>query len=428
MAIGQKRLKIKHWIAARFPLAVRYARTLNWRVAKPIRRVLIQHRSRTSGLHVDAYNIYWISPRIMKHAIYRQIEGVPNTAIVAGVIKGGSWDRQTVLVQDLDIIQGAKERFIDGKDWIDTDYYRIHLEKISKGEIWRGCINKEDLDEYFRRFDRLYEQIKKDGYQPQSEILDPEFGYTAAPENEIAVHIDRDGHILFCNGAHRLAIALALGIEKIPVKVCIRHAEWEVFCNEILIHAKKNGGRTYQPLTHPDLQHIPSAHGDKRFLIIRDHIPHNKGQILDIGANWGYFCHRFEELGFNCYAVENDPQSVYFLEKLRLAQDRNFKVITQSILTYKGKTPFDIVLALNIFHHFLKRKEDYNALLSFLKRVDMDMMIFEPHNTSEPQMIGAYRNYGPDEFMHFVLKHSRLNHSELIGKAEDERPIYKLWK
>jgi hypothetical protein len=148
-------------------------------------------------------------------------------------------------------------------EWEDTQYYRSHLEDISKGEQWRRCINKENLDEYFLGFDRLYEQIRRNGYRSQSKILDPAFGYTEAPENEIAVYIDRNGHIIFCNGAHCLAIALALGIENIPVKVCIRHAKWKAFCNEILIYAKKNGGRVYQPLTHPDLQNIPSAHGEK---------------------------------------------------------------------------------------------------------------------------------------------------------------------
>jgi len=302
------------------------------------------------------------------------------------------------------------------------------LEKITQGEERRGCTNKEDLDEYCRRFDQLYERIKNNGYKPQSEILDLRFGGTAAPENEIAVHIDRDGRFIFCNGAHRLGIALVLGIENIPVKVCIRHANWQAFCAEIWDYARENGGKVYQPITHPDLQGIPSAHGEDRFAIIRDHLPQRKGTLLDIGANWGYFCHRFEELGFDCYAVESDPGAIYFLEKLKIAQDRKFSVIRESILTYMTGNRFDVVLALNIFHHFLKTKSNYDALIRLLERIHMETMIFEPHHTAEPQMKNAYRNYEPDEFVQFVLEHSELNRSELIGKAEDKRPIYKLWK
>ncbi len=428
MTVGQKLSQIKRWVGTNFPFIRRCKRIIEWHIVVPIRRALIRLKASKLGLHLDPYQVYWISPRIMKHAIYRQIDGVPNTALVAGVTKGGSWDRQTVLVKDLAIIQGAKERFIDGKDWEDTDYYRIHLKKIAEGEKWRECISKEDLNEYFRRFDRLYEQIRNNGYKPQSEILDPEFAGTAAVENEIAVHIDHDGRFIFCNGAHRLGIALALGIEKIPVKVCIRHADWQTFCFEILNFGKRNGGRVYQPLTHPDLQQITSHHGEERFKIIRNHLPQSKGDLLDIGANWGYFCHRFEELGFDCYAVESDPGNRYFLEKLKTAEGRKFKVITQSILDYREKSRFDVVLALNIFHHFLKREDAHRGLVAFLQRMDISMMIFETHHTLEPQMTGAYRNYEPDEFVQFVLKHTRFNHSELIGKAEDERPIYKLWK
>ena len=428
MTIGHKQSQIRRWIATNFPLLQRWKRAVEWRVVVPLRRASIRRKTGKSGLHVDPYQVYWISPHVLKHAIYRQIDGVSNTAVVAGVTKSGSWDKQKVLVEDLTIIRGAKERFTDGKDWENTDYYRIHLEKITKGEKWRGCTNQEELNEYFRNFDQLFKQIKNNGYKPQSEILDSQFANTSAAENEIAVHIDRDGRFIFCNGAHRLGIALALGIEEIPVKVCMRHANWQAFCDKILYYAQENSGKIYQPITHPDLQGIPSNHGEERFEIIRNHLPQRKGTLLDIGSNWGYFCHRFEELGFDCYAVEFDIEQRYFLEKLKTAGGRKFKVVAQSILDYREKLRFDVVFALNIFHHFLKHEDDHRALVDFLQRMDMSMMIFEPHLTSEPQMIGAYRNYEPNEFVQFVLKYSGFNHSELLGKAEDGRPIYKLWK
>ncbi len=423
----QMRQRIQPRIAARFPLLIRCVRILKWRVAGPIRKALIRHKAIESGLHVDPYQVYWISPHVMKHTIYGP-DDVPNPATVSGMIKEGDWDRKTLPIEELDIVQGAKDRFTAGMDWPETEYYQSHLDRILTGEQWRGCRSKQDLDEYFTQFDRLYEKIKKNGYRPQSELREAEFGDTAPVEHEITVHIDRGGRFLFCDGRHRLAIALVLGIEKIPVKVCIRHAKWHEFCQEILTSAKSSGGKVYQPLTHPDLQNIPSAHDEDRLVIISKHLPESKGDLLDIGANWGFFCHRFEELGFNCYAVETDPETAYFLEKLRIAQDRRFTVINKSILTYTKKRRFDIVLALNIFHHFLKTKGDYDALTRFLEQMDMDAMIFEPHHTTEPQMKNAYRNYEPDEFVNFIQKHSCLNHSDLIGTAEDGRSIYKLRK
>jgi len=221
---------------------------------------------------------------------------------------------------------------------------------------------------------------------------------------------------------------IIVGIDKIPVKVCIRHTNWKAFCFEILDFAKKNDGQVYQPLTHPDLQSIPSHHGDERFEMIRDHFPKDGGALLDIGSNWGYFCHQFENLGFDCYAVESDLGNIYFLEKLKLAENRRFRIIKKSIFDYYDKEQFDVVLALNIFHHFLKREDVYQALVNFLQRMDMSMMIFQPHHTSEPQMAGAYRNYEPDEFVQFILRNSSLNHFKPIGEANDGRRIYMIWK
>lgn len=425
---GQIRRRIQPWIAARFPLVRHYARMLKWRVVHPILRASIRRKTKASGLHVDPYAVYWIPVGIMKHTIYGP-EDVPNPANVSGMIKDGDWDKNILPVEDLDIVRGARSRFVQHMSWQETEYYRNWLDDILSDSCSRYAIRtKEDLDKHCARLDCLYEEIRDNGYKPQSELREPEYGNAAPVEHEIVVHIDRDGRFLFCDGRRRLSTALALGIEKIPVKVCIRHAKWQEFCNEILAHAKKSRGNVYQPLTHPDLQNIPSAHGEERFSIIRDHLPQSKGSLLDIGANWGYFCHRFEQLGFDCYAVEADPQNVYFMEKPKIASDCRFKIITTSIFAYDDKHNFDVVLALNIFHHFLKKKEDYHRLINFLQKLDTKTMFFEPHHTSEPQMINAYRNYEPDEFVQFILKHSTLKSSDLIGKAEDERPIYRLWQ
>ena len=423
--LRQRLHSVRRLIIDKFP----YLRRWKYLLRRWIRHSLTRRRSRASGLHVDPFQVYWISPHIIKYAIYREIKDVPNTSFVSGVIKGGNWDRETSLVQDQGIVRGAKDHFVNGIEWEKTDYYATNLEQILKGNQRHPCRTKHDLYEYCSRFDRLFESIKNNGYKQQSNIHDPEYGGAGAVENEIVVHIDRDGRFLLCDGAHRFSIALALGIERIPVKVCIRHAQWQAFCTEILNFAKRNGGKVYQPLMHPDLMNIPSAHGDKRFDIIKDHLPQSRGDILDIGANWGYFCHRFEELGFDCYAVEVNSEAAYFLKKLKTAHDRNFKVIEESIFTYREKCRFDVVLALSIFHHFLKKKVDHEALINFLQRMDTNMMFFEPHGDMRTaKMIGAYRNYEPDKFVQFLLRHSSLTHAELIKNAEDGRPIYKLRK
>jgi len=422
----QRLHRVRRLVAARFPLLWRGARRLKWTLAAPIHRRMIRWTAAARKLHADPYQVYWISPSVMENTLYGP-EDVPNPAAVSGMVKGGDWDRKTLPVQELKIVRATKDRFIKGMEWAQTEYYRDALERISKGEGFYRCRNRVDVDRHCSRIDRLYEEIRGNGYQSQQELRGTQWGKPAQVEHEITVHIDRDGRFLFCDGRRRLAIALALGIEKIPVKVCIRHAQWHEFCCEILDYAKRNGGKVYRPLTHPDLQNTPSAHGEERFEIIRGSLGRSQGTLLDIGAHWGYFCHRFEETGFTCCAVERDPGNVYFMRRLARAENRQFTIIEGSVFDYREKSHFDVVLALNIFHHFLKTRELRGQLVRLLRRLDANEMFFEPHNPSEAQMKGAYANHEPDEFADFILEHSNLDQSTWIGTASDGRRLYRLW-
>ena len=88
---------------------------------------------------------------------------------------------------------------------------------------------------------------------------------------------------------------------------------------------------------------------------------------------------------------------------------------------------FAVVLALNIFHHFLKTDALHEQLERFLGRLRAEVILFEPHRHDPPgQMTGAFRNYGPDEFVEFVKRHSGMTHGEHLGVARDGRPLYKL--
>jgi SAM-dependent methyltransferase len=146
---------------------------------------------------------------------------------------------------------------------------------------------------------------------------------------------------------------------------------------------------------------------------------------LDIGANLGYFCHCAEELGYDCLAVESCPRLAYFLERLRRAESRRFDVFCGSVLEYPFHEPFDVVLALNVFHHFLKSESSHRRLIEMLGRMRMREMIFQSHKPGERQMASAFRDYSPEEFVAFLLDHSCLASAEYIG-ADRERPIYRL--
>jgi hypothetical protein len=185
---------------------------------------------------------------------------------------------------------------------------------------------------------------------------------------------------------------------------------------------------------HPDLQDIPAAHScEDRFEAARDAVPRRRGLLLDIGANLGYFCHGFEELGYTCHAVEYEPLIARAADKIRIAEDKNFQIITGDLFAVARDEPlrgkhWEVVLAFNIFHHFLKQRSLHDKLVAWLKGLNVDVMIFEPHLRGERQMDGAYANYDEREFVDFILSNSMLQHSQLVHRCTDGRPVYKLWR
>ena len=101
------------------------------------------------------------------------------------------------------------------------------------------------------------------------------------------------------------------------------------------------------------------------------------------------------------------------------------EIIPKSIFEIETKK-YDIVLALSIFHHFLKSKNTYNKLTKFLGELDIKIMFFEPHKFNEPQMKNAYINYNEPDFINYVLENSCLNKYKLLGKLQNGRSLYFL--
>jgi hypothetical protein len=332
-------------------------------------------------------------------------------------ILGGDWDKEVVKFEDLDFFKAFKERIQKRMPWKETEYYKRVTEQIRGGNFKWSCKNVEEFDRRCKEWDKLFARIKKEGYRK---------GWH---EDEISVNIGRNGEMIFNNGRHRLTFAKLLEIDEIPAKVTVRHKEWVAFKKEIFEYSENYENKVYAKLTHPDLINIPSVHGESRYKIIKENLTVKNGKLLDIGCHWGYFCHRFEEDGFECYCVENSRLNLYFLRKLKKVENRKFRVIPHSLFELPEDMPekFDVVLALSIFHHFIKKEDTYKRLIQFLRNLKGREMFFEPHNPEEPQMKGAYRNFGSDEFAEFIVENSSFKSFKKIGYSDEGRPIYKIY-
>ncbi len=380
------------------------------------------------GTVYDPYRIYWIDPARIERYLVIKASNSEKPFEESGTIMDGDWDLRTNEFHSLDVYRAFRDRFENGKPWDKTDYYARVLGDIEAGRLRWNCADKGQFHERLKAIEDLYKNILAHGYRSQAEIATSGYGEfeSCGVEDEIRVHIDRHGEYLFADGRHRLSIAKILNLETVPVKVSRRHRKWADLREDILSYARENGGRVYQPITHADLADIPSVHGSKRWDFIRPHVSGMTGSVLDIGANWGYFCHCFESIGFDCLAIEHMPRDAYFLRKLRWAKNRRFRIVEASIFGYEGVLDFTVVLCLNIFHHFLKEKSLFRRLTDFLERLNCRMMFFQPHLPDEPQMQGAYRNYSEQEFVKFIQEKARLRWVELLGKDDDGRSLYKL--
>ena len=430
--------KTKNWRGARiksgliffldrFPLIGILTRRI-WRIAKwlllKFRWKLESIKSRRYALDID--KTHRLNPQIIEYSSLKEFDILK----YKGKTIGGNWDRLGKRLEEIDIYVALKEVSANVKKWNETVFYKRILGRIKKGEFLWGCKNELELDQRCRSIEILYHKIRNDGYKSQRELSTRDNYNPMRIDDEITVCVGRYGDFLFSNGAHRLSIAKIVGIKEVPVKVVVRHSQWMNFRKRVLLHAKKHGGKIYHPITHPDLCDMSPFHrSEDRYRIIKENLSVKKGRLLDIGACWGYFSHKFEEEKFDCYAVENDRENLYFLKTLKRAENRDFRIIPKSILEYQDikNLFFDVVLALNIFHHFLKNRNTYYRFIDLLKNLRLKEMFFEPHLPNEPQMESAYRNYSNEEFVRLITQNSNLKNTQLIGEAEDGRRIYKLY-
>jgi|GEM_PF-2507618 len=174
-----------------------------------------------------------------------------------GQIDPDDWDliENCSDVEDYYVIRAFSEKFQQGKMWEDTAFYENWSEKYSRLEEHR-C---SDWQDYMRRrikpYERLYEDIRQNGYRPNCNEGSPAPGKSQSIRNqlEVMVSINREGEIYFFSGHHRFAISRALEIE-IPVHVVCRHKQWQELRDKIY----KNGipDNREDLRGHPDLQDI----------------------------------------------------------------------------------------------------------------------------------------------------------------------------
>lgn len=206
----------------------------------------------------DPYKLLWIDTDRVSH-----FTGKPPRGEGLGTIEGGDWDRFGNLepIENHWIVQGIEQRFEQEKAWENTVYYTYPERLFEEGKP--SMANCRNIDEWREKrcayVDRLYADIRDNGYRPETKHGDRNESYPGKNRKglEVVVSIGRAGSILLSHGGfHRFAIARVLDIE-IPVNVRCRHEKWQLKRDEVYDEIT-NGcdPDTIAHAEHPDMRDV----------------------------------------------------------------------------------------------------------------------------------------------------------------------------
>ena len=321
----------------------------------------------------------------------------------------------------------------------DTAWYRVFEARfsgqrgwgdISDGEALARPPHSDDGKPVDPRTLSDAQAVAERAYAAVSAIGDPHAPESwAAAGAQINVAINREGRYILLDGAPWLASARLLSLPSVPVNVVARHPDWETVRERIIGFAGTHKGRVYQRVQHADLYDLRAHHDDDRLPLIRAGLEGYERagkRLVDIGAHWGQMSLAMEDQGFQVTAVEANSKSAGMAARLKVATEASFEVWEGSIFEYPEIAKFDVVLGLNIFHHFIKEQEMFEDLVALLERLEADIVIFAAHVDRGPDMRTAYRNFAPEEFAEFVSHHTGLPDVTFLGHTHDGRTLYKI--
>jgi hypothetical protein len=337
----------------------------------------------------------------------------------------GNWDLLGRRFEEFEVYRAINSvLFAKSISWKETDFYRSNVNKILTGNFVWNCDTVADFDRRLEEYmPALLEKISSHGLLRQSQIG----GWD--PMDDIRLGVGRNGDLIFLNGQHRLAIAKLLKLRRFPVRIVLRHSLWETLRSEIEEYRCMTGrGFIYQQLPHPDLINVAAVHKLERLDTIVDYVRKENlfsGHVLDIGSHWGAASITFSNAGFNCTAVENNAEFLPYLQKLTSFSNSKIRVLNSNIFDLIDLSTFNVVLALNILHHFLRTEPSFVALKSLLRRIPHCHMFVQTHNPDTVDNIDDY--FAPMtvyEFLDFILDNTVFTSFREIYRESDGRPIF----
>lgn len=147
-----------------------------------------------------------------------------NRLYFAGSVEPGysSSSRSIVPINDFVFYQSCCDRYHNGMRWEETEFYQWLLENLDK-KIPR-YENEVEITERLAFLDSLYDTFCNSGYKSQHKLSS---SARSTWYDEVLIDIGRDGQLILDDGRHRLILAKLAGIRELPVRILVRHEEWQ---------------------------------------------------------------------------------------------------------------------------------------------------------------------------------------------------------
>lgn len=185
---------------------------------------------------------------------------------IAGTVLTGDWDRDLKLFENCVVYRSFVSHFVENTPWPETELYQQAVERITEGEALWGCESESEFGERCEKLDHLFYDMKTNGYRSQRELRHQSDSFenvrdnpvNRTIENEILVHIGRDGKVIFFDGRNRLSISKILDLDSISVVVLVRHRRWQCLRNQVARGEMTESDLPTDP-EHPDISNISTT-------------------------------------------------------------------------------------------------------------------------------------------------------------------------
>ncbi len=182
----------------------------------------------------------------------------------------------------------------------------------------------------------------------------------------------------------------------------------------------------YQPIYGQQNSKNSTRQCEDRWKVFSKHLPSQKGSILDIGCNIGYFSFQLAEQGHFVYGLEADDLYALACKAIKDRNKINNVVFIKQYIDHdfaKNLPSYDVIVNLSVFHHWVKvyGLEQATDMMRLMAN-KCSCMVFETGQSNEigsqwPEIL-AFMGDDPQEWIAAFLKDIGFTDVVMAGTFE----------